>query len=154
MWTNASYTEDHPGLLGIYGVLPPDADLNLTTFNATVARVHETWNFPFSYGWDFPLLAITEARRGDAERAVAQLLDANNAFDELGMPVGGTRVPTPYFPAAAGLLLAVGMMAGGWDGMEGRVWPVGWEVEAEGFVRGMGGEGRGGEGWGGRGAAE
>lgn len=140
MWTNASYTEDHPGLLGIYGLLPPDATLNLTTFNATVARVHETWNFPFSYGWDFPLLAITEARRGDAERAVAQLLDANNAFDELGMPVGGTRVPTPYFPAAAGLLLAVGMMAGGWDGMdgmEGMVWPVGWEVEAEGFVRGM-----------------
>ncbi|KAH7085246.1 Six-hairpin glycosidase-like protein [Paraphoma chrysanthemicola] len=137
MWTNSSYTEDHPGLLGIYGWLPPDPTFNLTTFNATIAKVHETWNFPFSYGWDFPLLAITEARRGDAERAVGQLLDVNNAFDALGMPEGGTRVPTPYFPSAAGLLLAVGMMAGGWDGAEGMVWPAGWEVEAEGFVRGM-----------------
>lgn len=137
MWTTPSYTEDHPGLLGIYGLLPPSSRLNGSIFENTVAKVHETWNFPFSYGWDFPLIAITEARRGDAERAVAQLLDESNAFDEVGMPVGGTRVPTPYFPAAAGLLLTVGMMSGGWDGAEGMVWPEGWEVEAEGFIRGM-----------------
>lgn len=137
MWSTPEYTEDHPGLLGIYGWLPPDSRLNMSTFNATIAKVHETWNFPFSYGWDFPLLAITEARRGDAERAIAQLLDVNNAFDEVGMPVGGTRVTTPYFPSAAGLLLAVGMMAGGWDGFVGPVWPAKWEVESEGFVRGM-----------------
>ncbi|KAF1843713.1 uncharacterized protein K460DRAFT_287797 [Cucurbitaria berberidis CBS 394.84] len=137
MWSTPKYTEDHPGLLGIYGWLPPDPRLNMTTFNNTIAKIHQTWNFPFSYGWDFPLLAITEARRGDAERAVQQLLDVNNAFDEVGMPVGGTRVPTPYFPSAAGLLLAVAMMAGGWDGFVGPVWPAGWEVESEGFVRGM-----------------
>ncbi|KAH8643986.1 hypothetical protein IG631_01450 [Alternaria alternata] len=119
------------------GWLPPDSRVNTTVFNNTVAKVHETWNFPFSYGWDFPLLAITEARRGDAERAVSQLLDVNNAFDEVGMPEGGTRVPTPYFPSAAGLLLAVGMMCGGWDGYEGPVWPSHWDVECEGFTRGM-----------------
>ncbi|KAF1931395.1 uncharacterized protein M421DRAFT_56952 [Didymella exigua CBS 183.55] len=137
MWTTPEYTEDHPGLLGIRGWLPPDSRFNETVFNNTVAEVHETWNFPFSYGWDFPLLAIIEARSGDAERAVAQLLDVNNAFNELGMPEGGTRVPTPYFPSAAGLLLAVGMMAGGWDGREGEIWPEGWEVDTEGFVRAM-----------------
>jgi hypothetical protein len=137
MWSTPEYTEDHPALLGIYGWLPPDSRFNLTIFNNTVAKVHETWNFPFSYGWDFPLLAITEARRSDAQRAVSQLLDVNNAFDEVGMPVGGTRVPTPYFPSAAGLLLAVAMMCGGWDGFEGPVWPENWEVECEGFVRGM-----------------
>jgi hypothetical protein len=137
MWRNSNYTEDHPGLLGIKGWLPPDSRFNESIFNNTIAKVHETWNFPFSYGWDFPLLAITEARRGDAERAVAQLLDVNNAFDEVGMPEGGTRVPTPYFPSAAGLLLAVGMMCGGWDGFEGSVWPETWEVECEGFARGM-----------------
>ncbi|KAI8939688.1 hypothetical protein NX059_003446 [Plenodomus lindquistii] len=137
MWTTPEFTEDHPGLLGTYGWLPPDSRLNMTVFNNTIAKVHETWNSPFSYGWDFPLLAITEARRGDAERAVGQLLDVNNAFDEVGMPVGGMRVPTPYFPSAAGLLLAVGTMAGGWDGKEEGVWPEGWEVESEGFSRAM-----------------
>jgi hypothetical protein len=137
MWTTPELTEDHPGVLGICGWLPPDPRLNATIFENTVERVHETWNFPFSYGWDFPLLAITEARRGDAERAVAQLLDVNNAFDEVGMPVGGARVPTPYFPAASGLLLAVGMMSGGWDGKEGMVWPEDWDVQAESFVKAM-----------------
>ena len=137
MWTTPDYTEDHPGLLGICGWLPPDPLFNETMFNNTIAKVHETWNFPFSYGWDFALLAVTEARRGDAERAVGWLLDESNAFDELGMPEGGTRVPTPYFPSAAGLVLAVGMMAGGWDGKEGMIWPEGWGVEAEGFVRAM-----------------
>ena len=137
MWETPEYTEDHPGLLGIYGWLPPDPRFNKTVFSNTIDKVHETWNFPFSYGWDFPLLAITEARRGDAERAVRWLLDQNNRFDELGMPEGGTKVPTPYFPSAAGLLLAVGMISGDWDGRKRGVWPEGWEVEAEGFVRAM-----------------
>ena len=53
------------------------------------------------------------------------------------MPEGGRRVVTPYFPSAAGLLLAVGMMSGGWDGSEGMTWTEGWVVEAEGFLRAM-----------------
>ncbi|KAF1956583.1 hypothetical protein CC80DRAFT_535242 [Byssothecium circinans] len=137
MWTTPATSEDHPGLLGIYGWLPPDPRLNLTLFNNTVDQVYKSWNFTYSYGWDFPLLALTAARMGDAEAAVDWLLDSDFAFDELGMPVGGTRVVTPYFPAAAGLLLAVGMMAGGWDGRREMVWPEGWDVEAERFQRAM-----------------
>ncbi|KAF2641334.1 hypothetical protein P280DRAFT_425757 [Massarina eburnea CBS 473.64] len=133
MWTTPETSEDHPGLLGLYGWLPPDPRLNLTLFNNTVAQVYESWNFTYSYGWDFPLLALTAARMGDAETAVNWLLDTNNQFDELGMPEGGSRVATPYFPAAAGLLLAVGMMSGGWDGFKGPIFPKEWDIEVEGF---------------------
>ncbi|KAF1938054.1 hypothetical protein EJ02DRAFT_505641 [Clathrospora elynae] len=112
MWSTPDYTEDPSGLLGIYGWLPPDSRLNMTVFNNTVAK----------------------ARRGDVERAVSGLLDVNNSFDGVCMPLGGTRVPTP---SAAGLLLAVGMMCGGWDGFEGPVWPAGWVLECEGFTRAM-----------------
>ncbi|KAF2177863.1 hypothetical protein K469DRAFT_601436 [Zopfia rhizophila CBS 207.26] len=137
MWTTPTLAEDHPGLLGIYGWLPPDSRMNLTTFKKTIEKVYQSWNFTYSYGWDFPLLAMTAARLGDAERAVHWLLDPNNQFDEIGMPIGGTRVPTPYFPASAGLLLAVGMMAGGWDGLEGPVFPKTWGIEVEGFSKAM-----------------
>ncbi|KAF2466517.1 uncharacterized protein BDR25DRAFT_75983 [Lindgomyces ingoldianus] len=137
MWTTPSLSEDHPGLLGVYGWLPPDPRLNLTTFNRTINKVYQSWNFTYSYGWDFPLLAITAGRLGDSERAVNWLLDPDNQFDEVGMPVGGTRVPTPYFPASAGLLLAVGMMAGGWDGLEGPLFPKEWNIEVEGFSKAM-----------------
>ncbi|KAF2011595.1 hypothetical protein BU24DRAFT_426664 [Aaosphaeria arxii CBS 175.79] len=137
MWTTPELSEDHPGLLGIYGWLPPDSQLNLTIFNQTVDKVYQSWNFTYSYGWDFPLLAMTAARMGDAETAVNWLLDENNQFDEVGMPVGGTRVPTPYFPASAGLMLAVGMMAGGWDGLEGPIFPEDWDVKVENFATAM-----------------
>lgn len=136
-WTTPKFTEDHPSLLGLNGWLPPDSRLNHTIFNATVSKVYETWNFTRSYGWDFPLLALTAARMGDAEKAIEWLLHSDFAFDEVGMPVGGVRVPTPYFPAAGGLLLAVGMMVGGWDGREGMVFPEAWGVEVEGFQRAL-----------------
>lgn len=137
MWTTPTLAEDHPGLLGIYGWLPPDERLNLTTFKKTLQKVYESWDFAYSYGWDFPLLAMTAARLDDAETAVKWLLHENNKFDEVGMPVGGARVPTPYFPASSGLLLAVGMMAGGWEGLDGPVFPKEWDVVVEDFQRAM-----------------
>lgn len=83
-WTTQKFTEDHPSLLGLDGWLPPDPPLNLTIFNATVSKVYETWDFTRSYGWDFPLLALTAARMGDAEKAIEWLLHADFAFDEVG----------------------------------------------------------------------
>ncbi|KAK8202225.1 hypothetical protein M8818_005752 [Zalaria obscura] len=136
MWHNSTYDEDHPSMLGIYGWLPPPAPptFNLTLMSNTVAAVYATWNFTYSYGWDFPLLAMNAARMGDAQQAVDFLLHPAFAFDEAGYPVGGSRVPTPYFPGSSSLLFAVAMMAGGWTGTEGVQFPEGWTVEAEGFT--------------------
>ena len=80
------------------------------------------------------------------ESSIELLLHPDFQFDDVGMPIGGVRVPTPYFPASGGLLTAVGVMVAGWkedgDGdADGVVeegggmprWPEGWKVEAEGF---------------------
>lgn len=136
-WSTKKLTQDHPSLLGVNGWLPPDAQLDPRIFNATVKKVYATWNFTKSYGWDFPLLALTAAKGGDGEAAVGWLLDRDFGFDEVGFPVGGARVPTPYFPSAGGLLLAVGMMVGGWEGVEGGIFPEGWVVQGEGFGRAL-----------------
>ncbi|KAF2444215.1 hypothetical protein P171DRAFT_432283 [Karstenula rhodostoma CBS 690.94] len=137
MWTSPEIASDHPGFLGLYGWLPPDPRFNVTVFQKTVEKVYASWDLANLYGWDFPLMAMAAARLGDGEQAVRWLLDSNNQVNELGMPEGGNRVATPYFPASAGMLLAVGMMAGGWDGLEGPVFPEGWEVEVEGFQTSM-----------------
>lgn len=137
MWTSPEIASDHPGFLGLYGWLPPDPRLNLTVFQNTVEKVYASWDLKNLYGWDFPLMAMAAARLGDGEQAVRWLLDSNNQVNELGMPEGGNRVATPYFPASAGMLLAVGMMAGGWDGFTGPVIPEGWKVEVEGFHTSM-----------------
>jgi hypothetical protein len=140
MWTDNSTTYDHPAMAGIFGLLPPPTTgppLNMTVLRTTAALIKSRWALGDSYGWDFALLAMNSLRLGDVQGAVDYLLDPIFSFDDAGYPVGGSRVPTPYFPNAAGLLLAVAMMAGGWDGEEGMHFPEGWEVDVEGFVPGF-----------------
>lgn len=134
MWDNTTYDEDHPSMLGIFGWLPPQQGFNLSVMQNTVDEVYATWNFTYSYGWDFPLLAMNAARLGDVETAVSFLLDSNFQFDDAGYPIGGSRVPTPYFPGASSMLFAVAMLAGGWDGAEGAHFPEEWKVQVEGFL--------------------
>jgi hypothetical protein len=140
MWTNNATTMDHPAMTGIYGLLPPPLsgpELNLTIVKNTAERVLKLWDLDQSFGWDFPMLAMNDLRLGNVDLAVDYLLHPTFKFDDAGYPMGGTRVPTPYFPSSSSFLLAVAMMAGGWDGSEGMHFPEGWTAVAEGFVAGM-----------------
>ena len=90
--------------------------------------------------WDFPMLAMSAARNGEAEKAVEWLLHPLFEFDGVGMPVGALRVPTPYFPGSGALLYAVAMMAEGWDGSRTAApgFPTeGWRVRTEGMSKAM-----------------
>jgi hypothetical protein len=141
MWTSNATTNDHPAMAGIYGLLPPPASgtpLDVHALKKTAAKIKELWALDYSYGWDFAMLAMNSLRLGDPEQAVEYLLHPIFQFDDAGYPVGGSRVPTPYFPNSASLLIATAMMAGGWDGSEGKTghWPKSWEkdVRVEGFT--------------------
>lgn len=86
------------------------------------------------------MLAMSAARNGDQEKAVEWLLHPLFAFDDVGMPIGGARVPTPYFPGSGALLLAIAMMAKGWDGSHGSApgFPSsGWVVRVEGLNKAL-----------------
>ncbi|KXX75201.1 hypothetical protein MMYC01_205537 [Madurella mycetomatis] len=144
MWADNATTNDHPAMAGIYGLLPPPTSgkpLDMDALKKTARKIKELWALDYSYGWDFAMLAMNSLRLGDPDQAVEYLLHPIFQFDDAGYPVGGSRVPTPYFPNSASLLLATAMMAGGWDGSEGMGghWPRGWEkdVKVEGFVPGL-----------------
>ncbi|SPQ27484.1 305bdf51-8557-4586-925b-45dc976ca614 [Thermothielavioides terrestris] len=144
MWTSNATTNDHPAMAGIFGLLPPPASgppLDMAAVKKTAALIKELWALDYSYGWDFGMLAMNSLRLGDPEQAVEYLLDPIFQFDDAGYPVGGSRVPTPYFPNSASLLIATAMMAGGWDGSEGKTghWPKSWEkdVQVAGFEPAM-----------------
>lgn len=84
------------------------------------------------------MLAMSAARNGETEKAIEWLLHPLFQFDDIGMPVGGVRVPTPYFPGSGSLLYAVAMMAAGWDNSTGRApgFPSrGWNVRVEGISK-------------------
>lgn len=139
MWTD--YAFEHPALIGAYGMLPGDG-VDIPTMDRTLAKVHDTWKLHDTWGWDFPMLAMCAARLAHPDRAVDYLLNYPAfAFDEHGL-VGGGRAPFPYFPGNGGLLAAVAMMVGGWDGgptTEAPGFPRdgSWVVRHEGFNKAM-----------------
>ena len=86
------------------------------------------------------MLAMSAARLGEPEKAIEWILNPLLQFDDVGMPIGGVRVPTPYFPASGALLLAVGMMAAGWGNSTGVApgFPKdGWNVQIEGLAQAL-----------------
>ena len=115
MWTK--FTFEHPALIGTYGMLPGDG-VDTACFKRTLDKVASTWNFNYTWGWDFPMLAMAAARTNNPELAIDILLHGspNFQFDEHGLATGG---PFPYFPSNGALLTAVAMMAAGWDGSTG-----------------------------------
>ncbi|KAK7052135.1 Six-hairpin glycosidase-like protein [Favolaschia claudopus] len=139
-WTDPTYINDHPALAGLHGWLPPTDGLDLNISRLTTEKVWTSWNVSNLWGWDFPLLAMSAARIGEQEQAIEFLLHPLFQFDDIGMPVGGVRVPTPYFPGSGALLYAIGMMAQGWDGCNGAApgFPKeGWNVRVEGMSAAM-----------------
>lgn len=86
------------------------------------------------------MLAMSAARNGETEKAMDWLMHPLFQFDDVGMPVGGVRVPTPYFPGSGALLLAVAMMAEGWDESRSLApgFPSkGWIVRTEGISKAL-----------------
>ncbi|KAI1820943.1 Six-hairpin glycosidase-like protein [Xylaria intraflava] len=141
MWMpNSTTVTDHPAMSAIFGLLPPPSSgppLNMTIVRNTAAKIREVWDWGDCWGWDFPMLAMNSMRLGDIDQAVEFLLDPLFVFDDAGYMEGGSRAPTPYFPGSSSFLLAVAMMAGGWDGEPGPHFPKDWHARVEGFVPGL-----------------
>lgn len=134
IWTKFAF--EHPALIGTYGMLPGDG-VDQEIFGRTLEKVHSAWDFEKVWGWDFPMLAMAAARSNQPGKAIDFLLtDSQNfQFDEHGLATGG---PFPYFPSNGGLLAAIAMMSGGWDGAPDIPAPGfpkngQWNIRYEGF---------------------
>jgi hypothetical protein len=131
MWTKWNF--EHPALTATYGLLPGDG-VDPAVMGATLDQLNKSWNFDRTWGWDYPMLAMCAARLGRPEQALSYLFTSSGQFqfDERGLATGG---PFPYFPSNGGLLYAVAMMAGGWQGSQGQApgFPKIWQVRYEGF---------------------
>lgn len=107
---------DHPALLGAYGMLPNDS-VDCEAMRRTLHAVLQTWNWETTWGWDFPLIAMTAARLDEPEKAIDALLMnvQKNTYLNNGHNFQDNNL-TIYLPGNGGLLAAVAMMAAGWDG--------------------------------------
>jgi hypothetical protein len=119
-FTDAEQRRDHPTLLGAYGFVGSDR-VDREAMRRTLRRVMATWRWDDTWGWDYPLVAMTAARLGEPEIAIdALLMDTpKNRYHPNGHNYQRPGL-TIYLPGNGGVLWAAAMMAAGWGPGGGR----------------------------------
>lgn len=138
--TYGTYAFDHPSqlfnlsLFGMQGIDP-------AIMEASLEGVLKHWKLEELWGWDFPLMAMCAARLGRRELALDLLLadSPKNTYTPNGHNAQLPKADLPlYLPGNGSLLLALALMAGGWEGSVGPApgFPEeGWVVQSEGLKR-------------------
>jgi protein-glucosylgalactosylhydroxylysine glucosidase len=118
---------DHPSMLGALGVLP-GRKVDRETMRRTLKKVLAEWKWADTWGWDFPMVAMTAASLGEKQIAADVLLMDTPKNTWLANGHNWQRANLPlYLPGNGGLLLAVAHMAA----VHG--FPDGWQARAEGL---------------------
>lgn len=113
----SEHTIDHPAVLGALGFVPDTGFIDVSVMNKTFDVVDKVWHWDHTWGWDFPLEAMTATRLNRPEDAIKALLrdEITNTY----LP-GGHNYQTPrltlYLPGNGGMLTAIALMCAGFDG--------------------------------------
>ena len=130
---------DHPSMLMAFGFVPPTPLIDRAIMGRTLDEVRTKWDWDSTWGWDYPVVAMTAARLGRPAQALdALLMDVpKNRYLPNGHNWQSDRLPI-YLPGNGGLLYAAAMMAAGWDGAPAKPAPGfpddgSWTVRQEGL---------------------
>ncbi|MCC7499187.1 MAG: glycoside hydrolase family 65 [Bryobacterales bacterium] len=105
---------DHPSMLAAYGMLNGEG-VDRQVMLRTLERVMKEWIWTETWGWDFPMAAMTAARLNRPEMAIDALFKQSPRNTWLANGHNWQRASLPvYLPGNGGLLAAVAMMAAGW----------------------------------------
>jgi len=136
-YTNPRLMSDHPMVTGIFGMLPNSPLVDYSTMKNTFNYVWEHWQWAQTWGWDFPMTAMTATRLGMPDKAIDALFMnvTTNTYLPNGHNYQNQRLRL-YMPGNGALLTSVAMMCAGWEGgpdiyapgfpKDGK-WKVKWE---------------------------
>lgn len=132
------YLTDHPAVLGAYSSLPAVHGLDKAIMRKTLDTVLKVWQWKDTWGWDFPLTAMTAARLHEPAIAVNTLLMPvkTNTYLVNGHNYQDDRL-TIYLPGNGGVLNAVAFMCTGGDADKEKNigFPKSWNVKWEGLKK-------------------
>lgn len=131
------YASDHPMPLGALGMMPCSRLMTQERMDSTYNWTIANWNWQKTWGWDYPMMAMCATRLHRPDDAVGALLMsvAKNTYLPQGHNWQTPRLRC-YLPGNGGLLLAVALMAAGWDGCTTPEpgFPPSWNVRYEGIL--------------------
>lgn len=118
---------DHPSMLAALGVLR-GLEVDKETMRRTLKKVFAEWRWPDTWGWDFPMVAMTAARLNEPELAIDALFieSPKNTWRANGHNWQRQNLPL-YLPGNGGLLAAIALMA------NTTGFPKSWRIRHEGF---------------------
>ncbi|TDH26461.1 hypothetical protein EXU57_10210 [Segetibacter sp. 3557_3] len=135
-YTNPEYKTDHPSVLGALGMMPSTGQVDTTIMKNTFDWVWKNWSWKDTWGWDFPMVAMTATRLGMPDKAIDALLMniQTNTYLPNGHNYQDDRLRI-YLPGNGGVLAAIAMMCAGYDGNtvvnpgipKDETWKVRWE---------------------------
>lgn len=136
-YVRTRYISDHPAVLGALGMLPIVHGMDTAVMSRTFELVKKIWNWDDTWGWDYPMMAMTAARLGRGDWAVDALLMPvqKNTYLPNGHNYQDGRL-TIYLPGNGGLLSAIALMCtGNAPGNPNAGFPKdgSWTVRWEGF---------------------
>jgi hypothetical protein len=138
-YVEKTHMHDHPAVLGAYGALPGNPLVDTAIMRKTFDYVWDNWQWEVTWGWDFPLTAMTAVRLGQPEKAIEALFmqPETNTYLKNGHNYQDERLRL-YLPGNGGLLTVVAMMCAGYDGCSiqdpGIPKDGSWNVRWEGLV--------------------
>jgi hypothetical protein len=127
-YQNPRYMSDHPIVAGISGVLPKTKMVDRVILGNSLDTIMKKWNWKTTWGWDFPMLAMSAASIGRADQAMDFLLmDApKNRYLLNGHNYQDARLSI-YLPGNGGLLTVVAKMCVSKQFPRNGKWKVKWE---------------------------
>jgi len=135
-YTNPEYRTDHPSVFAALGVMPSTGQVNKAIMKNTFDWIWNNWTWRDTWGWDFPMTAMTATRLGLPDKAIDALLMPiqTNTYLVSGHNYQDERLRI-YMPGNGGLLTAIAMMVAGYDGAKEQLpgipkngkWKVKWE---------------------------
>ncbi|WP_423127139.1 hypothetical protein [Gaoshiqia sp. Z1-71] len=116
-YTDPKNMRDHPMVLGALGMLPDWEKLDQETMRNTLKLIMERWDWPHTWGWDYPMVAMCATRLHEPELALEALLKdvQKNTYLKNGHNYQDDRLRI-YLPGNGGFLKAIALMCAGWEG--------------------------------------
>ena len=105
-YTNPEYRTDHPSVFGALGMMAETGQVDTAIMHNTFNWIWKNWSWNKTWGWDFPMTAMTATRLGLPEKAIDALLMPiqTNTYLNNGHNYQDDRL-TIYFLAMAVYLL-------------------------------------------------
>ena len=127
-YLNPRYISDHPIVSGILGVLPETKLVDRKILGNTLDTIVKKWNWRSTWGWDFPMLAMSAGSIGRGEQAIDFLMmdESKNRYLLNGHNYQDARLAI-YLPGNGGLLTAVAKMCVSDQFPHNGKWNVKWE---------------------------